>query len=152
MSYKGKWRPKNRNKYEGDPTKIVYRSLWERQAFRWCDDNDDIKSWSSESVVVPYRSQVDGKLHRYFVDLKITFNNERTVLVEIKPKRQTKPPEKKKSGRSTRTSRRYLKEAMTYGTNTSKWKYAKAYAEDRGWEFQVWTEDTLRDLGIKILK
>jgi len=151
MSYKGKWRPKNRNKYEDDPTKIVYRSLWERQAFRWCDDNDDIKSWSSESVVVPYRSQVDGKNHRYFVDLKITFNNGRTVLVEIKPKRQTKPPEKNKSG-SKRTSRRYLKEAMTYGTNTSKWKYAKAYAEDRGWEFQVWTEDTLRDLGIKILK
>ena len=67
-------------------------------------------------------------------------------------KKAEKPPEKKKSGRSTRTSRRYLKEAMTYGTNTSKWKYAKAYAEDRGWEFQVWTEDTLRDLGIKILK
>jgi len=148
MSYKGKWRPKNRNKYEGDPTKIVYRSLWERQAFRWCDNNDDIKSWSSESVVVPYRSQVDGKNHRYFVDLKITFNNKRTVLVEIKPKRQTKPPKKNKA----RTSRRYLKEAMTYGTNTSKWTYAKAYAEDRGWEFQIWTEDTLRDLGIKILK
>ena len=101
MSYKGKWRPKNRNKYEGNPDKIIYRSMWERQAFRWCDDNDDIKRWSSESVVVPYRSQVDGKYHRYFVDLKITFNDGRTLLVEIKPKRQTKPPEKK-SRRSRR--------------------------------------------------
>lgn len=147
MSYKGKWRPKNRNKYEGDPTKIVYRSLWERQAFRWCDDNDNIKKWSSESVVVPYRSQVDGKYHRYFVDLKITFNDGRTILVEIKPKRQTKPPEKK-----SRKSRRYLKEVVAYGINTSKWEYAEEYAKDRGWEFQIWTEDTLKELGIKILK
>ena len=147
MSYKGKWRPKNRNKYEGDPTKIVYRSLWERQAFRWCDENKDIKQWSSESVVVPYRSQVDGKYHRYFVDLKITFNDGRTILVEIKPKRQTKPPKKK-----ARTSRRYLKEVVSYGINTSKWKYAKEYAKDRGWEFQIWTEDTLKEKGIKILK
>ena len=147
MSYKGKWRPKNKNKYEGNPDKIIYRSMWERQAFRWCDDNDDIKRWSSESVVVPYRSQVDGKYHRYFVALKITFNDGRTLLVEIKPKRQTKPPEKK-----SRRSRRYLKEVMSYGINTSKWKYADAYAKDRGWEFQIWTEDTLRNLGIKILK
>ncbi len=131
MSYKGKWRPKNRNKYDGDPTKIVYRSLWERQSFRWCDNNSDIKSWSSESVVVPYKSATDGKMHRYFVDLKITFNNGNTVLVEIKPKRQTKPPKKK--------------------ANISKWTFAEEYAKDRGWEFQIWTEDTLKDLGIKLL-
>ena len=146
MSYKGKWRPKNRDKYDGDPTKIMYRSLWERQSFRWCDNNSDIKSWSSESVVVPYKSATDGKMHRYFVDLKITFNNGNTVLVEIKPKRQTKPPKKK-----ARVTRRYMSEVMTYSTNISKWTFAEEYAKDRGWEFQIWTEDTLKDLGIKLL-
>ena len=148
MSYKGKWRPKNRDKYEGDPTKIIYRSLWERQTFKWCDNNPNIKAWSSESVVVPYKSASDGKHHRYFVDLKITFNDERTILVEIKPKRQTKPPKKK----SNRRTRRYITEVMTYSTNISKWEYAENYAKDRGWEFQIWTEDTLKEMGIKILK
>ena len=147
MSYKGKWRPKNREKYEGDPTRITYRSLWERQAFKWCDQNPSIKSWSSESVVVPYRLMTDGKIHRYFVDLKITFTNGKTVLVEIKPKKQTKPPKK-----PTRKTRRHLKEVRTYAMNISKWSFAEEYAKDRGWEFQVWTEDTLKDLGIKILK
>ena len=147
MSYKGKWRPKNREKYEGDPTRITYRSLWERQAFKWCDQNPSIRSWSSESVVVPYRLMTDGKMHRYFVDLKITFTNGKTVLVEIKPKKQTKPTKK-----PTRKTRRHLKEVRTYAMNISKWSFAEEYAKDRGWEFQVWTEDTLKDLGIKILK
>ena len=40
---------------------------------------------------------------------------------------------------------------MTYSTNISKWTYAEEYAKDRGWEFQIWTEDTLKDLGIKLL-
>ena len=133
--------------YEGDPTRITYRSLWERQAFKWCDQNPSIRSWSSESVVVPYRLMTDGKMHRYFVDLKITFTNGKTVLVEIKPKKQTKPPKK-----PTRKTRRHLKEVRTYAMNISKWSFAEEYAKDRGWEFQVWTEDTLKDLGIKILK
>tara|TARA_Y100000996_G_scaffold97270_1_gene69770 strand:+ start:7204 stop:7479 length:276 start_codon:yes stop_codon:yes gene_type:complete len=89
----------------------------------------------------------DGKMHRYFVDLKITFTNGKTVLVEIKPKKQTKPPKK-----PTRKTRRHLKEVRTYAMNISKWSFAEEYAKDRGWEFQVWTEDTLKDLGIKILK
>jgi len=147
MSYKGKWRPKNRDKYDGDPTKIVYRSLWERQTFKWCDNNPNIKSWSSESVTVPYKSITDGKFHRYFVDLKINYTDGKTILVEIKPKRQTKPPKKK-----TRRTRRYISEVMTYGMNTSKWEYAEQYARDRGWEFQIWTEDTLKDMGIKLIK
>ena len=147
MSYKGKWRPKNREKYDGDPTRITYRSLWERQAFKWCDQNPKIKSWSSESVGVPYRLMTDGKMHRYFVDLKITFTNGKTVLVEIKPKKQTKPPKK-----PTRKTRRHLKEVRTYAMNISKWSFAEEYAKDRGWEFQVWTEDTLKDLGIKLIK
>ena len=85
-------------------------------------------------------------MHRYFVDLKVTFNNGTTVLAEIKPKRQTKPPKKR-----ARPTRRYMSEVMTYSTNISKWTFAEEYAKDRGWEFQIWTEDTLKDLGIKLL-
>ena len=40
---------------------------------------------------------------------------------------------------------------MTYAKNTSKWEAANQYAADRGWKFEVWTENTLKRLGIKIL-
>ena len=147
MAYKGKWRPKNIEKYEGNHAKIVYRSLWERQAFKWCDANPKVVKWSSESVIVPYISKTDGRRHRYYVDLKITYDTGKTILVEIKPKRQTKPPKKK-----TKKTRRYITEVIAYGKNTSKWEYAEEFAKSRGWEFQIWTEDTLKELGIKILK
>ena len=62
--------------------------------------------------------------------------------------KKVNPPKKK----SNRRTRRYISEVMTYGTNISKWEYAENYAKDRGWEFQIWTEDTLKEMGIKILK
>ena len=88
VAYKGKFTPKNKSKYEGDPTNIIYRSLWERQCFRWCDENPKVKAWSSEEVVIPYYYEVDKKYHRYFVDLKIV-TEEKTILVEIKPEKET---------------------------------------------------------------
>jgi hypothetical protein len=146
MAYKGKWKPKNLEKYEGNPFKITYRSLWERQAFKWCDENPKIRSWSSEEVTVPYISKTDGKRHNYFPDLKITYTNGETSLIEIKPKKQTKPPKVK-----SRKTPRYIKEVYAYGMNTSKWEYAKEYANDRGWGFEIWTEDTLKSKGIRII-
>lgn len=147
MAYSGKFPPKNTEKYAGDPTKIVYRSLWERQTFRWCDENPDILSWNSEEVVIPYRCKTDRKMHRYFVDLYVRFRDHREYIIEIKPKIQTQPPKQPK-----RKSKRFITEVMAYAKNTSKWDAAQAYAEDRGWTFQIWTEETLRGLGIKILK
>jgi len=146
-TYKGKYRPKNTKKYRGDPMKIVYRSLWERQAFRWLDGNPDILEWNSEEIVVPYRCKTDGKVHRYFTDLWIRFQDDQQYLIEIKPKKQTEPPKQPK-----RQSKRYITEVMAYAKNTSKWDAANEYCEKRGWIFQIWTEETLKKLGIKILK
>jgi hypothetical protein len=145
-TYKGKYKLKHPAKYAGDTTKVVYRSHWERQAFRWCEANDAIVSWSSEEVVVPYRCGTDNKIHRYFIDLKLKFTSGKIILVEIKPKSQTVPPKKKK-----RNTKHYLTEVMTYVKNESKWKAATRYAQDRGYHFEIWTEDTLKSLGIKLL-
>jgi|TARA_R110000744_G_scaffold126387_1_gene232671 hypothetical protein len=142
MAYKGKFKPKNTKKYEGDPTTIIYRSLWERQCFRWCDDNKDVKSWSSEEVVIPYLYEVDKKYHRYYMDLKITYNNGKTVLVEVKPDAQTRPPT------GQRRTKRYITEGYTYVKNMNKWGAAMEYALDRGWTFEIWTEKTLSKMGI----
>lgn len=146
MSYSGKYKIKKPEKYAGNPNKVVYRSLWERQAFKWCENNPKVKMWNSEEVVVPYKSTVDKKLHRYFVDLLIELDNKEVYLIEIKPKNQTIPPKKR-----SRKTKKYINEVVTYAKNQDKWQAATQFAEHKGWKFQVWTEETLKNLGIKIL-
>ncbi len=146
MAYKGKYKIKNPDKYLGNPSKVVFRSLWERNAFRWCETNPKVKLWNSEEVVVPYKYQVDNKLHRYYVDLLIQMDNKDTYLIEIKPKAQTQPPKKR-----SRKTKKYINEQLTYIKNQDKWEAADQYAKHKGWKFQVWTEETLKNLGIKVL-
>ena len=137
MAYKGKYRVLNIEKYKGNPTSVIYRSLWERKFMVYCDTQDSILKWSSEEIIIPYRSPIDRKMHRYFPDFWVKTENGCT-LVEVKPKAQTKPPEKKK-----KTTNRYLKEVYTYGINEAKWNSAKEYCIDRGWKFKIITEDDL---------
>ena len=146
MSYKGRYTIKNPDKYAGDAKKVIYRSLWERNTFRWCENNPKVKLWNSEEVVVPYVSSVDKKLHRYYVDLLIQMDNKKTYLIEIKPKKETQPPK----SRSRRT-KKFINEQLTYIKNNDKWEAASKFAEHNGWKFQVWTEETLKNLGIKVL-
>ena len=146
MAYRGKYKVKKPEKYSGDFNNVIYRSLWERQFFRWCEDNDDVIKWSSESVIIPYRCKTDNKMHRYFMDVKVKFKNGKTYLIEIKPESQTQPPKQPK-----RKSKKYLKEVMTYVKNTSKWEQAEKYCFVRGGEFKIFTEKTLKSLGIRLL-
>ena len=152
MAYSGRFIPKNTEKYEGNYTNIVWRSTWERSVFRWCDENPDVKSWSSEEIVIPYYSPVDNKMHRYFVDLKVTFNNGATLLIEIKPNYQTKAPDVKKVKNGKKAQMRLLTEAQTFAVNDAKWKAADEFAKQRGWKFVIFTENTLHDMGIRITK
>jgi hypothetical protein len=142
MAYSGKYKVKNPDKYMGDHRNIVYRSLWERHCFKWCDNNSEVIGWSSEEVVIPYLYEVDRKYHRYFMDLKIVYNTGRTVLVEIKPEKETKPPV------GQRRTKKYITEGLTYVKNMNKWQAAQEYAADRGWHFEIWTEKTLDKMGI----
>jgi hypothetical protein len=120
--------------------------MWERQVFKWCDENVNVVKWSSEETVVPYRCKTDNKLHRYFVDLKIQFKTGQTYLIEIKPKKQTQEPKVR-----ARKTKAYITEVLTYVKNQSKWAAADEYCADRGWIFEVWTEDVITALGIKLL-
>tara|TARA_B100000287_G_C20496854_1_gene727427 strand:- start:312 stop:755 length:444 start_codon:yes stop_codon:yes gene_type:complete len=146
MSYSGRYKITKPEKYLGDYSNVFYRSLWERQAFKWCENNPRVKAWNSEEVVIPYVASQDKKMHRYFVDLLIEMNNGDIFLVEIKPKNQTKPPKKR------RKTKKYINEVLTYVKNQDKWQAANKFAEHKGWKFQIWTEDTLKNLGIKLLK
>lgn len=146
MSYKGKFKPINYQKYKGDPTKIVYRSLLERKFMNYCDTNDGILEWSSEEVIVPYKSPVDNRWHRYFVDFLIKYKDKtgqmRTVLIEIKPAVQTVAPKRKESS-TGRPTRRFINEAVTYAVNQAKWEAAEEYCKDRKWEFRIITDKDL---------
>ena len=61
MGYSGRYQVKNKSKYKGNSSSVVYRSLWEKAAFGWCDNNAKVKGWSSEEVVVPYYYDVDKR-------------------------------------------------------------------------------------------
>jgi hypothetical protein len=142
MAYKGKFKPKNPDKYAGDPTQIIFRSLWERRFMIFCDTNESVISWASEEVSIPYRDPVTGKRRRYYPDFIVRYRNTsgliETRIIEVKPEKQCKPPVKPK-----RNSRSYIREVMNWGTNSAKWKAAKAYAEAKGWKFQLMTEKEL---------
>lgn len=112
------------------------------------DEHPDVLVWSSEEVVVPYTSPIDGKRHRYFVDFFVKKKNRtgvvESVLIEVKPLAQTRPPEVKIS-KGQKPTRRYINEVMTWGVNEAKWKAATEYCKDKGWKFIIMTE---KELGI----
>ena len=144
-SYQGYFKPKNPQKYKGDPTNIVYRSSWELKLMTYLDLHKDIVTWGSEELIIPYRSPIDNKIHRYFPDFIVTKINKEgkkeTALIEVKPAAQTKPPKKQE-----KVTRKYITEVTTWGINEAKWKAANEYCKDRGWSFHIFTE---RELGIK---
>ena len=144
MAYKGKYYPSFPRKYKGDPTNIIYRSLWERKFMVYCDKNQNILEWASEEIAIPYRSPIDNRVHKYFPDfymkVKETNGKIKNYVIEVKPAKQTKPPTKPK-----RQTKGYIREAYEYAKNQAKWKMAKEFCADRQWEFKVVTE---KELGV----
>lgn len=145
MAYKGKFSPKNPKKYKGDPTNIIYRSLWERKVMKYLDDNPAILEWSSEEIAIPYVCPTDNRWHRYFPDFVVKVRKAdggvQTMILEVKPKKETMEPKVSK-----RKTKQYITEVMTWGKNQAKWKAATEYCADRSWIFKLITED---QLGIK---
>ncbi len=127
MSYSGKYRPSNRNKYKGD------------------DANENVLEWGSEEIIIPYRSPVDNRIHRYYPDFyvkAITRNGRSTKsIIEIKPYDQTKQPKRKNTRKVTK---RYLSEVKTFAINNAKWKAADSYCKDRRMTFRILTEKELK--------
>ena len=141
-THTGRFRPKNFKKYKGDSTKVYYRSSWERRFMVFCDESPNIVQWSSEELVIPYRSPVDRKVHRYFPDFFIKkVTRDGTIVcevIEVKPKRQLSPPKKPQ-----RQTKRYLNEVVTYAINQEKFRAAEEYCKDRKFNFRILTEDHL---------
>ena len=144
MPYSGKFRPRFPKKYKGDASKIVYRSSWEARCMNYFDLNENILWWASEEVIIPYKSPIDGRYHRYFPDFVINVKQRdgktKTLMIEVKPENQKNAPKVR-----ARKTKKYINEVVTYAVNQAKWDAATEYCNDRMWEFKVLTE---KDMGI----
>lgn len=142
MSYKGWFTPRNPQKYKGDATNIVYRSSWELRVMKYLDENSAVIWWASEELFIPYKSPVDQKVHRYFPDFIAKIrqaNKEITMVIEVKPFKQTQKPVQK------RRTQKFLQEVATYAINQEKWRAADLFCKEHGWQFKIITE---KELGL----
>ena len=138
-----KFMPKNPQKYVGNIHEITLRSSWEVKFCRYCDENPSVIQWNSEGVKVPYWSSKDQKNRTYHVDflikVKTVDGGFETLLIEIKPYKQTLKPTKRKNQRMES----FINESETYQVNMDKWLHANEYAKERNWKFIVLTENEL---------
>jgi len=136
-SYKGRYKPQNKDKYLGNIEKVIYRSNWERRFMVYCDRNEGITNWGSEEIAIPYRNPVTKRIHNYFPDFFIVTKKGKYI-IEIKPKAFTKKPKPR-----ARKTRAYINETLAYVKNRAKWAAAVRYCEMQGFEFKIFTEDDL---------
>ena len=110
---------------------------------RYCDTNTKVIKWASEEISIPYYNPVKKRVAKYFPDFYMEYVNAdgkmKKVLIEVKPKKETKPPQYKR-----RTKSVLIAEAM-YSQNQAKWAAAEEFCLDNGWEFKILTE---KELGV----
>lgn len=133
--------PRNPQKYVGKG-RPRYRSGWEHAFMRFCDSNDHILQWASESITIPYRHPLTGKQTVYVPDFLITYrdrsNTMRAELIEIKPKKQ-----------SVIESKASARDRAVVAVNYAKWDAATKWCRRQGLTFRVITEDDIFRNGSK---
>ena len=143
-SIKSLFKPTKPRKYKGDVNNIICRSSWEKRFCSWCDLNESIIEWGSEEFFIKYVSPVDNRYHRYYPDFLIKVKEStgqvKTYVIEVKPKKQTRPPKPRKN-----VTKSYIYECKTYAVNQAKWEAANEWCKDRKIEFKIVTE---QELGI----
>ena len=131
----------NKDKYVGTRAPR-YRSGWEFSFMKFCDSNDHILQWASESIQIPYRHPLTGKQTIYVPDFLITYrtrnNTMRAELIEIKPKKQSVVESKMSS-----------RDRAVVAVNYAKWASATAWCKRQGITFRVITEQDLFKNGAK---
>ena len=119
-----------------------YRSGWELAFMRFCDTIDNILQWASESIVIPYRHPLTGKMTNYVPDFLITYrtkdNRMCAEVIEIKPKKQ-----------SVIESKASARDRAVVAVNYSKWDAATKWCRRQGLQFRVINEDQIFRNGSK---
>lgn len=138
----GKFIPSKPRKYKGSYP-IYFRSSLELKVYRWMDNNDKVVSWGSESVIIPYISPIDKRLHRYFVDLVVGLQEKdgtiKKLLIEIKPEKFCSAP----VITPRKSKKTILFEHTQYAINSAKWEAARRWCEKNGYTFLILTEKSI---------
>lgn len=113
-----------------------YRSGWEHAFMRFCDTNDHVLQWASESINIPYRNPLTGKQTIYVPDFLVVYrtknNTVKAEVVEIKP-----------AGQSVITEKQNSKERAIVAVNYAKWDAAQKWCQRQGLTFRVITEQDM---------
>jgi hypothetical protein len=137
----GVYQVANTQKYVGK-RQPRYRSGWEHAFMRFCDNNDNILQWASESISIPYRHPLTGKATIYIPDFLITYrtkdNRTCAEVIEIKPKKQ-----------SVLESKASARDRAVVAVNYAKWDAAQKWCQRQGLVFRVVTEDDIFHTGSK---
>jgi hypothetical protein len=137
----GVYKVENTQKYVGNGSPR-YRSGWELAFMRFCDSNDNILQWASESIVIPYRHPLTGKISNYIPDFLVTYRtkNNKTFaeVIEIKPKKQ-----------SVIEGKMSERDRAVVAVNYAKWDSAQKWCQRQGLVFRVITEDDIFKNGNK---
>ena len=145
MAYSGNFKPKNPDKYRGDSSNIIYRSLWEFKLMKYLDVHPNVLSWASEEFCIPYKSPIDRKTHRYFPDFWVRQKDKngiiQEIVIEVKPSKHLTMPE-----RPARQTRKYISEVKRFAVNQRKFEAAREFCRKNNMEFMIMTE---HELGIK---
>lgn len=133
---KGKYNPKNPQKYMGDPNKIIFRSSWELRALQFFDTSPSILKYASEEIKIPYIKPTDGRIHYYYPDFLIVYKDKygqiKKELLEIKPLKEVRL-----------TKKSTLHDKVSIAINEAKWKAATAFAIQHGMTFRILTEASI---------
>ena len=132
---KGLFTPQFPQKYTGEYP-IVYRSSWELEFMRYCDQHPGVMEWASEPVKIPYQNPLNGKQTVYIPDFLVTYlksgGNKSTKLIEIKPMHE-----------AMESHARNSQDVAVRLKNEAKWGAATQWAGRRGIDFLVLTEGEL---------
>lgn len=137
----GVYTVKNTDKYvgRGEPR---YRSSWELAFMVFCDNNQHIQQWASESIRIPYVNPITGKGSIYVPDFFITYQDKsgttHAEVIEIKPKKQSLIESKASS-----------RDRAVVAVNYAKWSAATKFCQRAGLGFRVVTEEDIFHQGGK---
>lgn len=133
---KGRFVPKNPDKYVGNAKAIFFRSSWEVTFMKWMDMHPSVLQWASEEIAIPYKSPLDNLVHQYYPDFLMVYRdntgNVRKEIVEIKPYKETITPKN-----ATPEQRAVI------AVNHAKWEAAARFAQMQGMSFRVITEKSI---------
>lgn len=107
---------------------------------RWFDCSPFVKEWGSETIIIPYVKPTDGRVHRYYTDFNVKIADSKGVVrkfvIEVKPYKQTIPPQK----HGNKKAKTLLYEQVNYAINRAKWDAAEEWCAKHGYIFSYITE------------